>query len=286
MNCSKCGAFNNADSSFCLKCGNPLSQNSSSMTTNNQTINLNDVNGQPVSIPALEPLPTQGYQQTTQVLSKPLNFIAYIIAMLIKPWQCFQEEKAKLSDTKNSFILTGIIGILMMVTNLVKTVIAVIFVKKMNYSTWKMETSMDFSKLKDLDYVSLIGKNLLIYIGIIVAIAAVYYLATLVVKKSVEFQKLLSATASSFIPYIILSMLCAPLLGKVWNILEMILFVVGIIYSIIIFATFISDSILFENKDHKIYFHLICMSILICGGYYAYIKLLLGEASNILNFFS
>ncbi|MCI8545330.1 MAG: zinc ribbon domain-containing protein [Bacilli bacterium] len=267
MNCPKCGTLNNINSSFCLKCGTPLAmqQNVVSSEVYTQTYN-------------------QSAMTDLQSVSKPFHIIAYMIALLMKPWTCFREEQSKLSDTKTAFLLAGIVGILMMFVNLIKTFISVIFIKKMNYSTWKMETKIDFRGLKDLDYLSLIGKNLLIYIGIIIAIAAIYYLAILVIKRSSKFQTILSITASSFIPFLIFSMFLAPILGKVWNILEIILIIIGFIYAITIFMTLMNDNISFENQDHKIYFHAVCTSIIIFGGYYTCLKLLESELGGVLSF--
>lgn len=287
MNCPNCGTINNTNSSFCLKCGTPLITQLNSVPTETHTQTYD-------STVVLQSQPTETYAQvyeptvTSQLQpsqSKPFNIIAYMIAILMKPWTCFKEEQEKLSDTKNAFLLAGVVSVLMMFVNLIKTFITVIFTKKMNYSTWKMETKIDFSGLKDLDYVSLIGKNLLIYFGIIIVIAAIYYVATLVIKKSSKFQTILSITASSFIPFLIFSMFLAPILGKIWNILEMIVLLIGFIYAITIFVTLINENISFDNQDHKVYFHVVCFSIIVCGGYYACMKLLETELGGILNFF-
>ena len=69
---------------------------------------------------------------------------------------------------------------------LITSIISVIFVKKFDVSTFKYKTSIDFSQILELDYISLIGKNLLIYAGIIAGIALIYYLASLIIKKEVE----------------------------------------------------------------------------------------------------
>lgn len=306
MTCPKCNIENKSGSKFCIKCGTPLEIDSSTnielstpTNLNNETVlneqsftstNLN--NGAVSNEPPVHPNIPQSEQpinyatnnaRTTEVSNAPLNYLMYIVAVLLKPFKCFKEEESKLCNTKTSLIFSSIVAGAMMLINLISSMISAIFVKTMDYSTFQYKTTMEFSNLKNLDYLSLIGKNLLIYAGVIVAIALVYYLAGLVFKKSVNFIKMLSISATSILPYVVLGMIVSPLIGKIWAPLSIVAMVVGAVYSILIFFNLINEELHFDNVDTKIYFHLICFSILGVAGYYLYINLLMGGISSDIN---
>lgn len=280
MNCPNCGNFNNQGSKFCINCGNVLNTNSSNDTTAaefqnqsyQQPINNQQMVNQSYQQPVVQPQANIG---GTAVF----NFFMYIIFVLIKPFENFKNNESKLCKTKNSLILGGIVAGAMVVINLIKSMISVVFTKAFDYSTFKYKTVFQIENLKNLDYLSLIFKNLLIYAAIIVVIALVYYLASLVAKKQVSFIKFLSISITSIIPYVLVGMVVAPILGKIWVVLSFVCMIVSILYSIIIFISLINEEIKFEKKDSLIYFHLICISMLVVSMllvYYLFIYVVAG----------
>lgn len=293
MTCPNCGANNIDGSSFCIKCGTNLKDVQVNINVNNAPIQseqpMNNQQEQPVQRPVYNNQPQNNYKQpmnnqnNVNVSNAPLNYLMYIVAILLKPFKCFKEEEAKLRNTKTSLIFSSIIAGAMMLITLFKAMIAVVFTKTMDYSTFKYKTSVDFSRLKDLDWLSLIGKNLLIFAGVIVSIALVYYIVSLIFKKSTNFIKMLSISATSLIPYIVLGMIVSPLIGKIWAPLSIFAMIIGVVYSLLIFINLINDDLVFDSVDSKIYFHLICLSILGSAGYYLFMKLMVSSVSNNLN---
>ena len=294
MNCPNCGTFNNDGFKFCIKCGNSLETTTPNVVepvTTEEVLNEQSVEVAPTQSVEATPAPVQQpmntYQQSVQPQqsfntstvsavptdNSPLNYLKYVLGLLLKPFETYKSEEGKLSNVKNSLILSGIVAGAMMLINLLTAMISSVFVKTMDYSTFKYKTEFNIEGLKNLDYLELIGKNLLIYICIIAAIAVVYYLASLVAKKSINFMKTLSISASSIIPYVIMGMVVSPILGKIWAPLSIVATIVGAVYSVILFVLLISDNIHFEKKDLCAYFHLACMTILGTAGYYAYMKL-------------
>lgn len=293
MNCPNCGTFNNDGFKFCIKCGNSLettTPNVAEFVANEEVLTEQPVEVVPTQFVETTPAPVQQpmntYQQPVQpqqsfnpsVSAVPtdnstLNYLKYVLGLLLKPFETYKSEEGKLSNVKNSLILSGIVSGAMMLINLLTAMISSVFVKTMDYSTFKYKTEFNIEGLKNLDYLELIGKNLLIYICIIAAIAVVYYLASLVAKKSINFIKTLSISASSIIPYVIMGMVISPILGKIWAPLSIVATIVGAVYSVILFVLLISDNIHFKKKDLCAYFHLACMTILGTAGYYAYMKL-------------
>lgn len=281
MNCSKCGTLNSSDSKFCMTCGQILNEEPQVIETPVQPTNVEPVYNQPVYT---EPVISNKAKEGT------VNVIKYVIGILLKPFKSFKDEEEKFTEPKNSIILAGIIAAAMMLIKLLTSIINVIFVKKFDVSTFKYKTSIDFSQVLELDYISLIGKNLLIYAGIIAGIALIYYLASLIIKKEVNYVKTLAITATSFIPYIVLGMIASPLLGKIWGVLSIVAIIIGLVYSLMIFFTLIKEEIEFEDKDSSIYFHSACVSVILIAGYYICMKLLTetisGGLGDYLDFFN
>ena len=283
MNCSKCGNINNENAKFCVKCGNILGV---AVTPNNPPIVNNNITNQPQNFnnPQIVATPQNNVSQASKPL---LNFVKYIINSIIKPVKTFKDEEDKLADLKNSFILSGIVAFAMMFINLITTILNIIVVEEYNYELTKMQTAIKFELLENLDFVSLILKNLIINFVIILAIAGVYYLASLVAKKTTNFSKLLAVTATSFLPNIVLCSVLAPILGKIWAELYIIVFVIGLIYSFIMFIGLINENTKFENGDINIYFHVASISILAIIGYFIIMNSMssigLGEIMNMFN---
>lgn len=311
MNCLKCGAFNEANFKFCIKCGNALeAQNVQNQSNESKPLEQPTINGAPVQQPIGNGVPIQ--QPINQVAEQPvlnqlsqqeptpnnnlqekkstkINYFKYMIAILTKPFETFKQHEEDLTDTKVALSLGGIVTGVMMIVNLLISMVSVIFTKTMDYTTFKYKTSIDFSQLSNLNYVDLIFKNLLIYIGVILVITVVYYIASLVFKKSLNFIKTLSITTSSLIPFIVLGMIISPILGKIWAPLSIVIKIIGLVYAVIIFITLINDNINFEKKDMNIYFHALCLGIIAVAGYYLYVNILTSgitnEINNYLDFF-
>lgn len=317
MNCNNCGTINSSDSKFCIKCGSPLAVQpvSNGQAINQAPVNPTSiVNPEAVQTATLEPTYIQPEQpvvepqsqpqpyvetvpvmqpvnnQSSEVSNAPLNYLMYIIAILLKPFNCFKEEESKLANTKTSIILSTIVAGSMTLINLVKAMISAVFVKSFDLSTLEYKTSFDIAGLENLDYLQLIGKNLLIYAGVIVAIALIYYLASLVFKKQTSFIKLLAITSTSLIPFIVLGMIVAPILSKIWADLYLIILIISIVYSLLIFINLINAEVDFANGDMRIYYNGICMAVLLIAAYYLIINMLTSaitsDFGSMLNMFS
>lgn len=316
MTCSKCGAENISGSSFCIKCGNDLRLQTPNQIDN--TIQMPNLQNQNVSEQSIQPnnlnytqqinvqqqgeinniqqsgvnniqQPTyQTYNQGTNNVAS-LNYFMYIIAVLLKPFKSFKEEETKLVNTKNSFILSLIISGAATLITIIKTIYSTIRVQTFDWNTFKYTKVWQWSNLKNVKWLEVVGKNFLIYAGIILAIAIIYYLGSLVVKKQISFIKMLSISATAVIPAIISAMILSPLGAKIWAPLSIAFTVIGLIYSILILYELMNDELRLD-ENIKIYFNLICISILGIAGYYLIMKMFFTAATsglnNILDLFS
>ena len=271
MNCTNCGNQIEEGGSFCANCGTKIE------IQNETTKNVEKVAEESVEQPEIN------NNSANTGNGGFLNFFTYTIGTLLKPFEIFKKNEEELKDPRNAFILTGIVSIVMMIVNFIKTVLSTVIVKQYNFMTGEYKTGIELEALKDLDFMQLIVKNFLVYIAIILAVAAVYYLGSLVAKKSPSFIRLVSISATAFIPYVLLTVILSPILGKVWSDLGFISTVIGIIYSIVIFVYLANEEIAFDNKSHSLYFNLACVTTLLLIAYYVGIKAI---TSGILNMFN
>lgn len=304
MICRNCNTENNNESKFCIRCGASLLNNEvvqpQPSVAQPQVAPVQQTVVQPQVAPAQQPVAQPQVAPVQQTVAQPqmaqtaavsvsqpanigtslLGYIMYVIAVLMKPFKAYKEEEHKFADAKSTLIFGGVVAVVMTVIELIKAMIAGIFVEKFDYSTFKTKTEIDFSNLKNLDYVQLIFKNLLIYAGVIVAIALVYYLVAFIFKKSLNFIKLISISATSILPYVVLGMIVSPILGKIWAPLSIFSMIVGAIYSIVILVNLMNEEVELENTDFKIYYHAICLSVLVSALCYLVYQIVLGSITS------
>ena len=280
MICPNCGGENTEGSIFCVKCGINLKE-----TTTQDEIKTTEPNQKK------EQLNNQStnQQKFEEVKKTAVHYFKYAKDVLLNPYKTFKEKETELTETKNALIFSGILAVVMLLITWLTAMITSIFVKELSAETFELHTVVKFSNLGDLNYLVLIGRNLLIYAGIIAAIAGVYYIVSLIFKKESKFTKLLSISATSIIPFIALGMILSPILSLIWTPLSIIAKVGGLVYSILVFMSLIKEELSFETKDLEIKFHLICLTILGTIGYYLYIKLFMavvnGGLNDLLNIF-
>ena len=293
MNCSKCGTLNSSDAKFCIKCGNALQ--SSNIFSNNNVIDNQMATSQGVEPPTNQPVSQNTViQQGVQVNAQPVvpntssfNYPKYILNALLHPMQNFKKEEEKLNSTKVSFILLLIMVAVMLVSNVVQTVLSTVRVTEYSWTdgyvtTWKWE------KLGEINWLETIGKNFLIYAGIILIIVVLFYIVSLIFKKNLNFIKILSISASAVIPAVLGVMVLSPILGAIWEPLSIIFSILGLVYSVIVLYELINSNLDLDS-DMKIYFNLLCFGILLVAGYFAYINLFVtvdaGDLESIFDLF-
>lgn len=295
--CPNCGVTNLANAKFCIKCGANLKDNNmeNENMNNNSNDNMNNnynntFDNNQNNMDQMNNNFNNNYNNNNnnwnnnsnnignnnwnnnQMYSGKLDYFKYIISAFLKPFDTFKNNENSMNDIKNVSILAVITVGIMTVINLLSTMIsAVRRVSIFSGVTW------NWSNLKDVEYFKVIGLDLLIYAGIIAGIAGVYYLASLVIKKEAKFAKLLGAVTTAAIPLTVCSLLLSPLLSMLYAPLGIAAAIVGGIYCVVTLFELINDIVVIENKNSRIYYHLICLSVVvIVGGFIAY-KVLMGS---------
>ena len=281
--CKSCGASNIGNSKFCIRCGASLQSQTIENDSSTVELSINQkVYEQPVQQQPLDNslnINTVHSSQTINSNMKSLNYLQYILGALLKPFDKFKSEEDKLNDAKNVSILLLILVGALTIIKLIRTMILTVRVT----SFWSNEVKWVWENLKEIQYFKVIGQSLLVYAGILIAIAGVYFLANLVIKKDVKFVKLLGAITTAFIPFAVASSILSPLLAMIYVPLGTCITVIGLVYTLVILLELVNELIPIDNKNTRIYFHLVCLSILCIGGGFITYRLILGSLGSLLS---
>ena len=291
MNCPNCGTSNNVGSKFCIRCGQSLE---GAQVSTEQPIQSSETLSQEVSSQPINNTPIQNENnfQTNVAPQQPMNsnaapaakvsFMGYffiILAVILKPFTAFKEELNKFNSFKNSAIMSLIVSGVGTLINLITTMLNSVMVKSYDWSSGGYKTTWTWENLKEIKYLEVVGKNFLIYLGVIVAIAVVYYIASLIVKKQTNFSRLLGISAIAVAPMLVCSLVLSPLLALIWAELAMPITLIGAIYTIVLVYEGMNNEVLVEGNA-KYYFNLVCLSILGIAAYYLYMKLFMSSNSG------
>ncbi len=176
----------------------------------------------------------------------------------IKPASNAKEVDA-FKDAKTSLIAAGLIVIVSTIINVLNAMISSIFVKSCSLLGLKCETKIDFGQLGNVNYLQAIGYGLLFAAGAIVLMAGVSYIIALIMKKQVNFVKLLGIVAVAIVPYMILSIVIT-LLGNIWTDGTIILSVATCAYTGALLISLIDREVALEG-DKKIFYHFITITV-------------------------
>lgn len=294
MNCPNCGTSNNVGSKFCIKCGQslanvqtiieqPIQQAESSIQEiHTQTINTTSIQNENNFQTVATPTQTTNVSVNSNVSTAKVSFMGYffiILAVILKPFTTFKEELNKFNGFKNSAVMSIIVSGVATLVNLITTMLNAVMVKSYDWSSGGYKTTWTWENLKELDYLQVVGKNFLIYLGVIVVIAVVYYIASLIVKKQINFSRLLGISALAVAPMLICSLILSPLLSLIWAELAMPITLVGAVYTIVLLYEGMNSEVSLDGNA-KYYFNLVCLSILGIAAYYLYMKLFMSSISS------
>lgn len=214
-------------------------------------------------------------------MSVVMDCLAFILAVVLKPIKSLKTKINDYSDVKKAGILVGVVALGRMLIGLIGNMISVIFVKQVNYFSGDSKLVVSFENLKDLKYFDLIVKQFIGYVIVVAAVAGVYYIVSLIMKKTVNYFKIVSITSVAFVPTFVAGF-ASILVSYIYEPLALFIVLAGFIYSFLIFIHGVDNELSFDNSDMKIYFHSICLTVLFVISYYVlsnYISSVLGIGS-------
>lgn len=317
MNCQNCGMSNDVNAKFCVKCGSslgnvqpqilqqvpaetetlfqsdgvnnsvnqgvsvPTSQSADSV----QSVNTATVMTPNVSEPVVNTVPLQQGSSVSTNVNAEVTAIPFgqyffiMLAVILKPFTTFKEELKKFSSFKNSAIITALVSGLVAIIRLVVSMISAVVVKNYDWSSASYKTTFVWDNLKNISYFKILGRSFLIFLGIIIVVAAVYYIASLIAKKQTSFSRLLGVSALSMVPVVVCSLVLSPILSLIWDKLTVPVILIGVVYTLIILYEGMNSEVSLDG-DAKYYLNLICFSILGIALYYLVAKLVVSSIST------
>lgn len=193
--------------------------------------------------------------------------LMFILAAAMKPLTAIKSKIEEYSDVKKCGILVGVVALGRMLINLLSNIISVVFVKQ--YNLFKGTTSLEvsFDNLGNLNYFDLIVKQFIGFIIVVAAVAGIYYIVSMIMKKNTNYFKLAAITAVSFVPLFVAGLL-AVILSYIWVELGVFIVFAALVYSVITFVYSINQEVKFDDKNFMIYFQTICFTIIFIVAYY------------------
>lgn len=244
MECKKCKTENKENYKFCVNCGKELQQIEKE---NKKVIEKSKSN-------------------YSKLIMNSLNDIKYY---LLNPLDSLNNESK--CDIKSVSIVGMIICLFMVIINLLKTMISVVRVTEFDWLKGNVYV-WNFGNLKNLDYFSLIFKNFFIYMVIILALSFIFYVGTLIIKKEVKYEKIVLISLISIIPFVLGNMIISSLVGLLFVNAGILFLIISLVYTVSLFIILINEELKLKGYQ-KLFFNVICFSIIICFSYFGVVNI-------------
>lgn len=283
MKCPNCGKEVKEGAKFCVGCGTSLVQ------TNEETKNVENTETNQKVEAVKENISTKMNEvkesakkaADSDFMKTVLASLMFLFRILLKPIKTLKEKIEHYSEPKNGFILAGVVAIATMIIRVVVSFVMALIQKQCTTSLFGKGSCLTVGeKLKAIDWMGITLKHLLIILISMFVVAGVYYLASLIAKKTANFMRLLTITAVSFVPACTTMYLLTPIFSWIHIHLGVIITIVGFVYSLIVFFSAIKDEFKFDNADKAVYFNLICVSVILVIVYFVGVNIAANAINN------
>lgn len=253
MVCENCKSENKEGVKFCIKCGQ----------------NLETQSGGKKQVNVLEDKNVKSAQST-------------FIDLFKNPIECFNNCVFDLKNIKVSAIITAVVAFIAMIISLIKTIYSTVhFDYEILLDNGEM-SKWYWDNLENISLFEVIGKNFLMYAGIILAITVVYYIGSLIIKKEINFSKTLGISAIAVVPAYICMLVVGPILGLMYAPLSIIASIIGIMFAFLNIYHVVNKDLKLKGNQN-FYFNLTCLSILASAAYYLYVNFVISGISDSIN---
>lgn len=247
MMCKGCKTENKENAKFCVNCGEELKEKNTKK----------------------EEVKNEVKVEKNRFSSMLLSSLEDLKGFLLRPLDSLKNKNTE--DIKSVSITGAMICLVMTLVNLFKTMISSVRVTEFDWLKGSVEV-WRWENLKELNYFSLIFKNFFIYALAFLAIAFVFYVGALIVKKQVKYQKLVAIVLISMIPSVLGSMILAAFVSLISVHLGVIVAIISSIYTISLLVTLINDELSLEGYQ-KLFFNVVCFSVILCISYLGIINI-------------
>jgi len=199
----------------------------------------------------------------TENKASKVNYITLLMAVLLKPVSIFKKHLKNMTDIKVAGIYLAIVSAVAMILNLINAIFTVVRVPVRTGGGWFEAGEITGHEWvwDNISWLEAIFRNFFIYAAVIAGIALIYFLAGLILKKEVRFERALIVVTTAAIPLILTGLVLAPILGWIWLILGYTVAIAGMVYAFAILFSGLNLELDLED-DLMIYVHTICLVIL------------------------
>lgn len=187
--------------------------------------------------------------------------IGLLIKVLFKPGTTISEAVKKYKDLKKAVKITLYITILIVLLSLGVHVLTGGFKKVYDLNTGSYSTVVDFSNIGKQDYLAITLNTLSISCILILVVSAVYYLLSFIRSKGIHLGTYIMLSNLALFPFLFALTVLYPLGVIVSYYVGFLLVLLALVFSSISFYTVISEIVPFENINEKIFYNVLCLSI-------------------------
>ncbi len=207
-----------------------------------------------------KPIPKNLESAKSLFVNKNFNIFEALWKSLTEPMSYYEKESDKLKDSKNTAIYVGVLAVASSLLTLLIKFINILLSGKNCVLGYCVETPLDV-RLSQVDWWTLTWQNFLYPVLIILALASIFYLGALVIKKKLNYVKLIGLSAVAMLPYLIVSVVLSPILGSLWIQLGLIVSMTALLYAFTLFVFFIKYEMNYKEKtDLLMYYFLGCFA--------------------------
>lgn len=281
MKCPNCGKDVNEGAKFCVGCGTALEPKKEKKTDKKETNQKVEEVKEKVSTKMSEVKESAKKAADSDFMKVVLSSLMFLVNILLKPIKALKEKLEFYSKPQNGFILAGVVALATMIVRVVVSFVMALIKKQCTTSIFGKGSCLSVGeKLKAIDWMGITLKHLLIILISMFAVAGIYYIASLIAKKTANFMRLLTITAVAFVPTCVAIYLLTPIFGWINIHFGVIVTIVGFVYSLVIFFSAIKDEFKFKNADQAVYFNLICVSVILIIAYFIGYNVAVGAVNN------
>lgn len=280
MKCPNCGKDVKEGAKFCVGCGTSLVDKETKKVEKTNSEKTDEVK-EKVATKVNEVKVAAKKAADSDFMKVVLSSLMFLLNILLKPVKSLKEKIEFYSKPQNGFILAGVVALATMIIRVIVSFVMALIKKQCTSSLFGSGTCLTVGeKLKAIDWMGITLKHLLIILIVMFAIAGIYYVAGLIAKKTTNFMKILTITAVSLVPACVASYLLVPIFGWINVHFGVVVAIIGFVYSLVIFFTSIKDEFKFKDADMAIYFHLICVSVIIIIAYFVGYNILVNTVTD------
>lgn len=201
------------------------------------------------------------------------NIVSFFTGIFTNPIATIEQTKEQFVNVKTTLILTAIVCGIMTFFNIIHTMISAVVVKSYNWFQGSTTTKIVWDNLGKVHWFEVIFKTFLGVAIFLAVIALIYYLGSMILKKTTNYVKLLGITVVACIPALLSMYLVSPIVSIVYAPIGIVVMIVGFIYSLLTLMKTMTQEISL-GETQEFYFHFVSISIICSVGYFIMIKIL------------